>query len=87
MKTTTTPTPPQMARYEAARCRSVKELVAAYGGTYGAPATTGNSESTSVLSGTRGSRGGPGVAVWPKLKSRVRAIASECRRIWEAVSL
>lgn len=76
----------QMARYEAARCRSVKELVAAYGGTRGVLTAIGDSESTSVLSGTRGNDG-PGDGAWPRLKSQVRLIAGKCRRIWEIVSL
>jgi hypothetical protein len=76
----------RMARYEAARCRSVQELVAAYGGTHGALATTGDGESTSVLSAP-GANGRAGVGIWLKLKGRAHLIAGECRRIWEIVSL
>jgi hypothetical protein len=76
----------QMARYEAARCRSVKELVAAYGGTRGVLTAMGDSEATAMLSGT-GGNDGPGVAAWLRLRSQVRLIAGKCRRIWEIVSL
>jgi hypothetical protein len=76
----------QMARYEAARCRSVEELLAAYGGTRGAPATTDGSESTSVLPGT-GANGALGVGIWLKLKNQLRLIAGECRRFWESATL
>jgi hypothetical protein len=75
-----------MARYEAARCRSVRELVAAYSGTRGALATIGDSESTCVLSVMGGKRS-PDGGIWLKLKSGVRLLALECRRVWEIVSL
>jgi hypothetical protein len=75
----------QMARYEAARCRSVKELVAAYGAPPGGPATIGERESTQVLSGSRGN-GGTAVGISLRLKSQVSVIAGKCRRIWESVS-
>jgi hypothetical protein len=76
----------QMARYEAARCRSVKELVAAYGGTRGVLTAMGDSEATAILSGT-GGNDGPGAGAWLRLRSQVRLIAGKCRRIWEIVSL
>ena len=75
----------QMARYEAARCRSVKELVAAYGIPLDGSAGIGDSKSTHVLSGSRGNGGSAG-GISLRLKSQMSLIAGRCRRIWASVS-
>ena len=75
----------QMARYELARCRSVRDLLWTYGAIEGDPTINVATEHISVLPDL--SSASAGVTVEEKIRALVRFLIAACRWAYERVAL
>lgn len=74
-----------MARYEVARCQSVRDLLLSCGGIEGDPAICQATEHTSVLPDM--STASVGVRIEEKIRTLVRLVNGACRWAYERVAL
>ena len=74
-----------MARYEVARCQSVRDLLLSCGGIEGDPAICPATEHTSVLPDM--STASVGVRIEEKIRTLVCLVSAACRWAYECVAL